>query len=153
MSKSTDRYLYAISALKQKYLCVRAVDLAHYLGVSKASVSTMLRDLRGHGLVCVEPDGNLTLSPSGEKRVGALDARVRFFRELLEDAGVEPAQALLDAISFSWEMSEASFEAFRALKQSQTIRNTPYSHSKKDKAESKTCPSEFASCQIGGVGL
>ena len=50
MSKSTDRYLYAISALKQKYLCVRAVDLAHYLGVSKASVSTMLRDLRGHGL-------------------------------------------------------------------------------------------------------
>ena len=61
---------------------------------------------------------SLALSPSGEKRVGALDARVRFFRELLEDAGVEPAQALLDAISFSWEMSEASFEAFRALKQS-----------------------------------
>ena len=67
MSKTFDRYLYAIGMLKEKYLCVRAVDVAHCLGVSKASVSVVIRQLR-------------------------------------------------DAVSFSWEMSEASFEAFQAMR-------------------------------------
>ena len=46
MSRSLDRYLYAIRTLKEKYLCVRTVDVSHYLGLSKASVSIALRQLR-----------------------------------------------------------------------------------------------------------
>lgn len=116
MSKSFDRYLYAIGMLKEKYLCVRAVDVAHCLGVSKASVSIAVRQLRDQGLIDVEPDGNLLFTATGKSRSDSLGERVSFFRQLLTDAGVEPSQALQDAISFGWEMSEVSFEAFRAMR-------------------------------------
>ena len=116
MSRTFNRYLYAVRALKEKYLCVRAVDVAHYLGFSKASVSIALRQMREHGLIEVEPDGNLLLTELGESRSGHLDARVRFFEALLTDAGVEPSQALKDATSFAWEMSDAAFEAFQSLR-------------------------------------
>lgn len=115
MSRTFNRYLYAIRTLKEKYLCVRAVDVAHYLGFSKASVSITLRQMREQGLIETEPDGNLLLTEPGKARSAHLYARVRFFRRLLTKAGVEPSQALQDAISFSWEMSEAAFEAFRRL--------------------------------------
>ena len=116
MSKTFDRYLYAIGMLKKKYLCVRAVDVAHFLGVSKASVSIAVRQLRDHGLIDVEPDGNLLFTATGKKRSDWLGERVSFFRQLLTDAGVEPSQALRDASSFSWEMSDASFAAFQTMR-------------------------------------
>ncbi len=115
MSKTFNKYLYAILILKERYLCVRAVDVAHYLGFSKASVSIALRQMREQGLIKVEPDGNLLLTELGKTRSGYLDGRVRFFHRLLSNAGVEPSQALQDAISFSWEMSEAAFEAFQRM--------------------------------------
>ena len=115
MSKSLDRYLCTIRSLKEKYLCVRAVDVSHYLGLSKASVSIALRQMREKGLIEAEPDGNLQFTPAGRHRSDLLESRVSFFQRLLTDAGVEPAQALRDATSFSWEMSEASYEAFRKM--------------------------------------
>ena len=115
MSKTLDRYLFSILALKERFLCVRAIDVAHYLGFSKASVSIAIRQMRDQGLIEVEHDGNLLFTPKGKKRSDQLGNRIYFFQRLLTAAGVEPAQALQDAISFSWEMSEASFEAFLHL--------------------------------------
>ncbi len=116
MTQAADRYLYAVQVLKDRYLCVRSVDLAHYLGISKASVSAFIRQMRQQGLIEVEPDGNLLLTEKGREQVYARRVRIEFFRQLLKDAGVCPDVALRDAISFSWRMSEESFEAFRAMK-------------------------------------
>lgn len=115
MRGAADRYLYAVQILKERYLCVRSVDLAHYLGISKASVSAFLRQMREEGLIEVEPDGNLLLTAEGQRRARQLGERIEFFRRLLTGAGVHPEVALRDAIAFSWKMSEDSFEAFRAL--------------------------------------
>ena len=115
MGFSTNRYLYALRTLHEKYLCVRAVDVAHYLGFAKPSVSISIRQMREQGLIEVEPDGNILFTESGKARAESLNRRVSFFRQLLTEAGVEPSQALQDAISFAWEMSEAAFEAFRRL--------------------------------------
>ena len=116
MTKALDRYLCVIWTLQEKYLCVRAVDVAHFLGFSKASVSLALRQMKDQGLIEVEKDGNLLLTALGQTRSTLLKSRVDFFQRLLSSAGVEPTLALRDAISFSWEMSEASFEAFRTMK-------------------------------------
>ena len=115
MSKATDRYLYAIRALKEQYLCVRAVDAAHFLGFSKASVSLSLRQMRDQGLIQVEPDGNLVFTDAGKARAELVSARVNFFRRFLLDAGVEPSVAAEDALSLSWEINEASFQAIKAM--------------------------------------
>ena len=70
MSRAFNKYLYAIRALKEKFLCVRAVDVAHYLGLSKASVSIAVRQMREQGLIEVESDGNLLLTEPGKTRGG-----------------------------------------------------------------------------------
>lgn len=49
-----------------------------------------------------------------------LGTRIEFFCHLLRDAGVRPELALKDAISFSWKMSEESFEAFHTMARNQT---------------------------------
>ncbi len=116
MSQSLDRYLYTIRTLHDRYMCVRSVDVAHYLGISKASVSTAVRLLRERGLIVVEEDGNLVLTDLSKARAERLNKRVMFFQQWLTSAGVESSQALRDAISFSWEMSETSYEAFKAMK-------------------------------------
>ena len=114
-NSASDRYLLAIHTLKEQYLCVRSVDLAHFLSVSKASVSALIRQMREQGLIEVAPDGNLQFTSLGERRINLLNGRVNFFRQTLIDAGVEPALALQDALSFSWEMSEESYNALKAL--------------------------------------
>ena len=116
MNRTIDRYLYAIRTLKEKYLCVRAVDVSHYLGLSKSAVSIAIRQIKERGLIEMEPDGNLVFTAKGKNHVDLLESRIRFFQQLLTDAGVDPAQAMRDAISFSWEMSDASFEAFKAMR-------------------------------------
>lgn len=115
MRSTQARYLFAIRMLHDRYACVRSVDVAHYLDISKASVSVAVRQLRDGGLIEVERDGNLLLTDSSRLKAERLRDRVSFFRRLLTAAGVEPSLALQDAVSFSWEMSEDSFEAFRAL--------------------------------------
>ena len=79
MSKSLDRYLYAVRSLQEKYLCVRAVDIAHFLQVSKASVSVAIRQMRDQGLIKVESDGNLQFTALGKNRSDLLGSRVCFF--------------------------------------------------------------------------
>lgn len=115
MTKTLDRYLYTVQILKGQYHCVRAIDLVHYLGFSKPTVSSAIRQMREQNLIEVEPDGNLLFTPEGEKRVDLLSRRICFFQQKLTEAGVDPETALKDAVSFSWEMSEASFNAFQAM--------------------------------------
>ena len=91
MSQSLDRYLYTIRVLHDQYACVRSVDAAHYLGVSKASVSTAVRLLREQKLLVMEEDGNLLLTEQGLARAEQLNKRVAFFRQWLISAGVEPS--------------------------------------------------------------
>lgn len=115
MNNAHDRYLFAVQMLKETYPCVRSVDVAHYLGVSKAAVSIVVRQLREQELMEMEPDGNLVFTDKGKAYSDRLRTRVLFFQQLLTGAGVEPSLAMRDAISFSWEMSDDSFEAFRKL--------------------------------------
>jgi len=117
MEKNTalDRYLFAVQTLKTKYLCVRSVDVAHYLAVSKAAVSTAVRRLREQGLIEVGTDGDLVFTEQGRRQIEPLNDRVSFFRQKLIDAGIEPALALRDAVSLSVEMSEESCTALRTM--------------------------------------
>lgn len=114
MSKAIDRYLYTVSILHEQYYCVRSVDVAHFLDVSKVSVSTFVRQAKDRGLLEMEADGNLRLTLKGKEHAARLDSRIRFFRQVLLNAGVKPAIALRDSISFSWEMSDESYEAFQS---------------------------------------
>ena len=115
MSNTLNRYLYAIWSLHEKYCCVRSVDVAHYLRLTKPSVSVSVRQLQEQGMIEIDPDGNLSFTEPGKALAEKLSVRVDYFSALLADAGVEPDLALQDAMAFGWNMSDTSFEAFRRM--------------------------------------
>ena len=115
MQSTLERYLYAIRKLKESYFCVRAVDLSHYMKVSRPSAGAAVQKLQEKGWIIKEQNGNLKLTSTGEQYLEKLEERFDFFQKLLTEAGVDPDTALEDSVRFSWEMSEQSFEAFRKI--------------------------------------
>lgn len=53
--------------LSRRYYCVRIVDLAHFLGLSSATVRTRLKRLEHNGFLRVGEDTVVTLTHRGEK--------------------------------------------------------------------------------------
>ena len=67
VSHSMAHYLQAVAALKVEKGFARVGDIAERLGVSKSGVTSMLRSLRGRGLVDHERYGCVELTPSGQR--------------------------------------------------------------------------------------
>ena len=66
------RYLAAIKELTEKNGQVRCVNISRHLGVSRPSVSKMLRCLANSGLVYEDFCNSVTLTPEGEAAVEEL---------------------------------------------------------------------------------
>ena len=108
-----DRYLGAIVVLGRRLAIVRSVDVAGYLGYSKACVCVAVKQMIQEGLVLVERYGSLVLSEEGSRRAQAHLERCDFFRTLLLESGVEAEAARQEADAITRAMSGASFEALR----------------------------------------
>lgn len=63
------KYLVAIKELSDANECVRCVNISHHLGVSRPSVSKMLRCLAKSGLVYEDFCNSVVLTPEGEEAV------------------------------------------------------------------------------------
>ena len=112
-SSALDRYLCAVLALRERFYCVRAVDVAHYLGCSKASVSVSARQLAEDGLLSIDQDGALSLTPAGEARAARHAERCRFFAGLFVRAGLDAERAEREAFALCRALSEKACEALR----------------------------------------
>ncbi len=108
-----DRYLGAIVVLGRRLAIVRSVDVAGYLGYSKACVCVAVKQMIQEGLVLVERHGSLVLSDEGSRRAQAYLDRCNFFHMLLMESGVEADAARQEADAITRAMSGPSFEALR----------------------------------------
>ena len=113
ISAAMERYLYAILLLKKKYCCVRSVDVAHYLGISKASVSAAVKKLVEGGMLIMEADGNLVLTQTGVQYMLGYRERCDFFHRLLLAAGLEPDNAEREAFSLAQAVQPDTFAALK----------------------------------------
>jgi Mn-dependent DtxR family transcriptional regulator len=82
------RYLAAIKELSEKGGQVRCVNISRHLGVSRPSVSKMLRCLANSGLVYEDFCNSVVLTPEGEEAVEELfssfDEIYTFFHRFLK---------------------------------------------------------------------
>lgn len=82
------RYLAAIKELSELDEYVKCVSIARHLGVSRASVSKMLRCLANSGLVYEDFCNSVVLTPEGEAAVAAIfasyDEVYTFFHKFLK---------------------------------------------------------------------
>lgn len=112
--ESGEDYLEAVLVLARERSAVRAVDIACYLEVSKASVSKALARLTSLGYVEVAGH-DVRLTPEGCSLAENIRKRHEFFRALLIRSGVESAQADAEACRLEHCLSEESFRRLSHL--------------------------------------
>ncbi len=116
LSHSLEDYLEAIADLAgEGNDSVRAVDVAAKLGVSKASVSKAVANLKEKGYVDQPYYGDITLTEEGFAYGSAIWLRHNLlFRFLTERIGIDPEVANYEACQLEHGIGRASFEKWKA---------------------------------------
>ena len=108
-----DRYLSAILALSRRAPIVRSVDVAAYIGCSKACVSVAVKQMIRDALIVRDGRGPLVLSEAGVHRAAPSLERYEYFYSLLIKAGVDDGSAKEEADAIAAALSTRSFENLR----------------------------------------
>ena len=111
--ESVEDYLEHILMLKEKQDIVRAIDLAKFMGFSKASVSIALKKMKESNLLYVEDNGNIALTDEGTKIGQATYERHKIISGLLMKIGVSEETASQDACRIEHIISEETFNKIK----------------------------------------
>ncbi len=115
--ESPEMYLKTIYSLwKEKGYC-RSIDIARRMHVSKPSVSVAISKLGQEECLTVNEDGMILLTERGRERAEIVSDKFRFWVDLLEQLGIDPDLAQVEACKFEHAISD---EAFRQIKQKET---------------------------------
>ena len=109
LRESGEDYLESIYVLSERQGIVRSIDVAEYLGVTKASVSKAMATLESNG------KRDVHLTERGLEVARQMWERHCFFVGLLEDAGVSAEVASQEGCHMEHCLSEESFEKLRAM--------------------------------------
>ena len=78
-------YLRGIYILEEKKCEIKSIDLANYLGVSKPSVSGMMRELNRDGLISYKKYSRLKFTPKGRRLAKKLTSKHRLIELFLKN--------------------------------------------------------------------
>ncbi len=112
--ESAENYLEAILVESKRKDRVRAVDICTHLGFSRPTVSVMLKKLREKGLVGMDANSSLFLTPQGKAIAEETYERHCIITQILTLIGVSPDTAKEDACKIEHDLSD---ETFACLKQ------------------------------------
>lgn len=114
IQQSAENYLEVILILQKEKDKVRAIDIVNELGYSKPSVSIAMKNLREHGYIQVQADGNITLLEKGKEVAERMYERHTVLTNWLCQIGVDPQIAADDACRMEHVISSETFEAIKA---------------------------------------
>lgn len=113
IQESAENYLEAILVLTQRNGQVRSIDVAHYTGFSKPSISRAVGLLRDNGYVSIDQNGLLSLTEAGLKIAETIYERHTVLTDLLIKLGVSPETAAEDACRIEHVISAETFEKLK----------------------------------------
>ena len=113
IQESAEDYLEATLYLSKTKEYVRSIDVVHYLGFSKPSVSVYLKNLRINGYISIDTDGHITLSESGMEIASRIQDRHETLANILIKLGVRKEIAYEDACGMEHHISDESFNALK----------------------------------------
>ena len=111
---SKEDYLEAILVLSEKNSQVRSVDVADFFSYSKPSVSRAISLLLEDGFISLDESKRISLTKEGRKTALKVYEKHTFFREMLEQAGVDTKTAAADACRLEHAISNKSFDKLKA---------------------------------------
>ena len=120
LHKSGEDYLEAILIRQNRNGCARSVDVAEFLGVSKASVCRAIRLLREGGFVTMDREKQLRLTKAGLEVARRIYERHCVLTEILIALGVDAETAEEDACRLEHDLSADSFEKIKEFWQRRT---------------------------------
>lgn len=109
IQESAENYLEAILVLTQRNGQVRSIDVAHYTGFSKPSISRAVGLLRDNGYVSIDQNGLLCLTDAGREIAENIYERHTVLTLLLTRLGVSPETAAEDACRIEHVISAETF--------------------------------------------
>ena len=113
IQESAENYLEAIHVLTLQNGQVRSIDVAHYTGFSKPSISRAVGLLRDNGYVSIDQNGLLSLTEAGLKIAETIYERHTVLTDLLIKLGVSPETASEDACRIKHVISAETFEKLK----------------------------------------
>ncbi len=113
INESNENYLERILFLQKKKGYARSIDIAKALGVTKPTVSHATRLLRENGLITMDDDNLIHLTPEGEKIATTMMERHMVLANIFMRMGVDEDTAYEDACKIEHDISEVTFEALR----------------------------------------
>lgn len=113
IQESAENYLEAIHVLMMRNGQVRSIDVAHYTGFSKPSISRAVGLLRDNGYVSIDQNGLLSLTEAGLKIAETIYERHTVLTDLLIKLGVSPETASEDACRIEHVISAETFEKLK----------------------------------------
>lgn len=115
LQESGEMYLETILILSQRLEHVRSLDVAEHMGFSKPSVSRAVGLLKSGGYVLMDPTGYLTLTESGQAIAEKIYERHNVLARFFIGIGVDEKTAFEDACKMEHDISDATFERFKAF--------------------------------------
>ena len=108
-NNSTEDYLKNILILHTRNGCVRAVDLAAELGVTKPSVSAAMKRLREKRLVYINENGHICLTEAGRAIAEEINSKHELIKHFLMNIGVNEKTAAKEACSIEHAIGEETY--------------------------------------------
>lgn len=113
IKESAENYLEAIFSIKKAKGCVRSIDVANDLSVSKPSVSVAMKNFREEGYITVDPNGFLDLTEKGLAIAMAVYERHLVIAKALMAIGVSEETAYADSCKIEHCISKESFDKLK----------------------------------------
>lgn len=120
--ETLENYLEVIHILSLQKKGVKAIDIANYLGYSRATVSIALKELEKNDYIVAEKL-NLFLTDKGLKIANSIYERHEVIANALIKLGVDEITAYRDACLIEHDLSDKTFAAVKKYIRNQTKKS------------------------------
>ena len=111
--ESEEMYLETILLLLSRKSNVRSVDIVEELGYAKSSVSRAVNLLAGKEYIQINGNGDISLTPTGQKKASAVYERHRVITKALMGIGADETLAETNACRIEHVISDEMFELLK----------------------------------------
>ena len=113
--ESSEDYLETILILREKNGNVRSIDIVNKMNFSKPSISIAMKKLKSEGMVEMDLNGYITLTPKGEEVARRIYSRHKLLEKCLIAIGVEPGTAEEEACRIEHVIDDDTYDKINAF--------------------------------------
>ncbi|MBQ8612840.1 MAG: metal-dependent transcriptional regulator [Ruminiclostridium sp.] len=113
VSEAVENYLETILVLSKKKPDLHAIDICDELGYSRPTVSVVVKQMKGNGLITVDEFNHIALTEKGRAIAEGIYERHNIISKFFMDIGVSRETALADACKIEHDISDETFECIK----------------------------------------